>query len=195
MVLHQVITTEKVPFTYRVAGIGSRSAAWLVDSSLIVLLGFMGVIVASILEAARGGVGTALAALWMFALLWGYFFLFEWLEHGQTPGKRLVGIRVIHWRGSAISFYEAAVRNLLRFVDALPLFYGVGFLVAACNREHRRLGDLAASTLVVHIDRQPRPVQAVSDVGGDLVALGRKALQLSRLQRQTLVDLCLRREQ
>jgi uncharacterized RDD family membrane protein YckC len=197
--LHVVVTAEQVPFSYRVAGMGSRLLAWLVDSALLVVLGFIGVMIGSVLETGRGGLGQAVTLLWVFGLLWGYFLLFEWLWHGQTPGKRLLGIRVIHWRGTSLGFVEAAVRNVLRVVDALPLFYGVGFLVAACSREHRRLGDLAAGTLVVHVEPKARPLQALHE--GPAADLEREALvrqrlaSLTRLQKQTLLDLCLRRDQ
>jgi uncharacterized RDD family membrane protein YckC len=200
MILHQVLTTEKVPFSYRVAGMGSRFLAWLVDVSAIGLLGLMGVLLSAPLELGRAGLGHALVILWVWVLKEGYFLLFEWLWHGQTPGKRLLGIRVIRWRGTAISFYQAAVRNLLRVADALPAFYALGFAVAALNREHRRLGDLAADTLVVHVDRRAPPVRALHDSAAetdpDRLALFRQRLvQLDREQKQTLLDLCLRREQ
>ena len=199
MLVHEILTTEKVPFTYRVAGMGSRFLAWLVDGALIVLLGFAGLMAGSLLESARHGLGQALIAMWVFVLTWGYFLLFEWLWHGQTPGKRLLGIRVIQWRGTGISFDQAAIRNLLRVVDSLPL-YGLGFCVAACNRRHRRLGDLAANTLVVHVHRKALPIQALYDASSlaDFSQQGQvrqRLAQLDRQQKQTLLDLCVRREQ
>src|SRR5439155_9888410 len=108
---HEVLTTEQVPFSYRIAGIGCRFLAWLVDSGFLLVLGFMGVMVGSVVEAGRPGLGQAVISVWVFGLLWGYFLLFEWLWHGQTPGKRLLGIRVIHERGTSIAFAQAAVRN------------------------------------------------------------------------------------
>jgi uncharacterized RDD family membrane protein YckC len=198
--LHEVITTEKVPFTYRVAGMGSRFLAWLVDGALIVILGTAGVCAGSVLEVGRQGLGMALVLLWFFALSWGYFLLFEWLWHGQTPGKRLMGIRVIQWQGTSVSFYQSAVRNILRAVDSLPFFYSLGFCVAACNRENRRLGDLAAGTLVVHVDRKAKPIQALPEGSPEIIPGGQAAIrhrlaQLDRDQKQTLLDLCLRRDQ
>src|SRR5439155_26337723 len=154
MLLHEVITTEQVPFTYRVAGLGSRFLAWFIDGALIVVLDVAGVMAGSVLNAARPGLGQSLVYLWIFGVLWGYFLVFEWLWHRQTPGKRLLGIRVIQWRGTGIAFYQSAVRNLLRIVDALPFFYAVAGVVAACNRFQRRLGDFAANTLVVHVERK-----------------------------------------
>ena len=200
MLLHEVITTEKVPFSYRVAGIGSRFLAWFIDAALIVLLDFVGMMAGSILDAARPGVGTALIYLWIFGVLWGYFLVFEWLWRGHTPGKRLMGIRVIQWRGTGIAFYQAAVRNIVRMVDSLPFFYAVGIVVAACNRLQRRLGDFAAGTLVVHVERKAKPIQTLYDssAGAGLpeASLARHRLaQLNREQKQTLLDLCLRKDQ
>jgi uncharacterized RDD family membrane protein YckC len=205
VIRHQVVTTEKVPFSYRVAGLGSRFLAWLVDLLVLVGLDFMGAMVASVLIAGRPGLGKAVMIVWQFVLLWGYFLFFEWLWHGQTPGKALVGLRVIQWRGTEMNFYQSAIRNLLRIVDSLPVPLPLGpgllgFIVAACNREHRRLGDLAADTLVVHVERNARPILALGDAGGEadrqrLVLLRQRLSQLDREQKQTLLDLCLRRDQ
>src|SRR5438309_6964131 len=161
MLLHEILTTEKVPFTYRVAGMGSRFLAWLIDALLMSLLVFGGLLAGSVLDALRPGLGTAVFLVGMFVVTWGYFLFFEWLWHGQTPGKRLLGIRVIQWRGTGIAFYQAAVRNILRVVDSLPFFYAVGIAVAACNRLQRRLGDFAAGTLVVHVERKAKPIQTL----------------------------------
>ncbi len=198
MIVHEVLTTERVPFRYRVAGPGSRFLAWMVDASLIVVLAMSAAVFLGVLEQGREGLGSALMFLAVFALTWAYFLLFEWLWRGQTPGKRLLGIRVIRWRGTAVSFWQSAVRNILRFVDAplIPGFYWLGFAVAACNRESRRLGDLAAGTLVVHVDRRGRPsIPAPGDSTVADRALRQRLTALDRNQRQSLLDLCLRREQ
>ncbi len=143
--------------------------------------------------------------IWQFVVMWGYFMLFEWLWHGQTPGKYLLGIRVIQWRGMAITFFQSAMRNLLRVADSLPIPLPMGpgllgFVVAACNREQRRLGDLAADTLVVHVERNVQPILALPDARGEadrqrLALLRQRLSQLDREQKQTLLDLCLRRDQ
>jgi uncharacterized RDD family membrane protein YckC len=203
MILHEVISTEKVPFHYRVAGLGSRFLAWLVDMALLGVLLIAGAVFWSPLEAGRPGLGQALMFIWQFVLLWGYFLFFEWLWQGQTPGKRLLGIRVISLEGTSASFLAVAIRNVLRVVDGLPLpflLYGLGVVVAACNRENRRLGDLAAGTLVVRVERKAKPVLALHDRAGvgprEREALVRQRLgQLDRQQKQTLLELCLRRDQ
>jgi uncharacterized RDD family membrane protein YckC len=205
--LHQIISTEKVPLVYRVAGLGSRFLAWLIDMFIIVGLLYISLVMALTWEAAREGFGIAVGLVLTFVVQWGYFVLFEWLWHGQTPGKRVIGIRVIDVQGTGISFGQAAVRNVLRVVDGLPLLipdivpvmYGVGFLVAACNPEQRRLGDLAAGTLVVFVEVKSAPLLALQqEFAGEVPRmqfLRQRLEQLSRPQKQTLLDLCLRRDQ
>jgi uncharacterized RDD family membrane protein YckC len=203
MLLHKVISTEKVPFTYKIAGVGARSLAWLIDVLILLLLGFIGLMVASVI-ARSGYVGIAQGTfqLCIFLLTWGYFLVFEWCWGGQTPGKRLLGLRVIRWQGTGIGFMAAAVRNLVRIVDFLPGGYFVGFVVASCNRENRRLGDLAAGTLVVYVERQQALVRSLQEINsgagserGQVVQLRQRLNQLDREQKQTLLDLALRRNQ
>lgn len=204
MIVHQVLTAEKVALTYRVAGLGSRFLAWLADAGLLIVLLFAGACISLPLEVGRRGLGTALQLVVVFVLLWGYFLLFEWLWHGQTPGKRLVGIRVITLQGTGLSFFHSAARNVLRVADCLPLplplLYTLGFAVAACNRENRRLGDLLAGTLVVHVERRGRPIQAVHLGSSEEERAWRAQVRqrlgaLGREQKQAVLDLCLRRDQ
>jgi uncharacterized RDD family membrane protein YckC len=205
--IHEVLSTEKVVLHFRVAGLGSRFLAWLVDLAVIAGLFYIAILEAQTWEFARSGVGLAVVMLLTFVIQWCYFLLFEWLWHGQTPGKRLIGIRVIDLEGVGISFGQAAYRNLLRVVDALPLLipdlvpvlYSVGFAVAATNHQQRRLGDLAAQTLVVFADAKPVPLFAIQrELGGsgsNPQALRPRLEQLTRSQKDTLLDLCLRRDQ
>ena len=114
MILHEVLTAEKTRLTYRVAGVGSRFLAWFVDVLCMGVLIFAGNWLFIAYDIALQGFGQALATLWVFVVQWGYFIIFEWQWQGQTPGKRVVGIRVIQWRGTAITFPQSAVRNLVR---------------------------------------------------------------------------------
>jgi hypothetical protein len=91
----------------------------------------------------------AVYALIAFGFLWGYYIFFETLWDGQTPGKRRARLRVIRSDGLPIGFAEAAIRNLVRMVDFLPAYYGVGVVAMFVDGRSRRLGDLAAGTLVV----------------------------------------------
>jgi len=142
------------------AGIGSRFIAILVDS---LIWGFalfiLGVLAAMIVPALHlfGDVSANWAvgifSLIVFLLMWGYFALFETFGNGRTPGKRVAKIRVIHQSGRGINFVEALARNLVRFVDFLPLFFAVGIVVIFLSRRNQRLGDMVAGTLVVR-DRE-----------------------------------------
>ena len=98
-----------------------------------------------------------------FLMNWGYFTLFEAFWNGQTPGKKLFKIRVIQDSGRQITFFESMIRNLLRIVDQFPPLYFVslylvGVITMACNRQHKRLGDLAAGTLVIHERPTEEPI-------------------------------------
>ncbi|MCB8943667.1 MAG: RDD family protein [Ardenticatenaceae bacterium] len=148
-------TPENVIFGYEVVGIGSRFMAALVDTLAIVVIQVvvnltMFLLANNVLNVDMGaGWVTAVFGLIAFALLWGYYIFFEMLWNGQSPGKRLVGLRVLKADGTPITLTESIVRNLIRLVDFLPLFYGVGVVVMFINAQSRRLGDLAAGTLVV----------------------------------------------
>jgi len=167
-----VETPELVTLTYSVAGIGSRALAAITDM-VIVGLAFLLIGIALLaLRLTRGFVyvgvssswGTALLVLAEFALLWGYYVLFEGLMDGQTPGKRLHRIRVVREGGYSVTFGVSAVRNLLRIVDMQPFFfYLVGMGSVLLTKRGRRLGDIVAGTLVVREDvrrtgSEPSPV-------------------------------------
>ena len=79
----------------------------------------------------------------------GYFILFEWLMRGQTPGKKALKIRVIRDDGTPATIHEVLVRNVLRLIDFLPFSYGVGAIVMFASRLSKRLGDIAAGTIVI----------------------------------------------
>ncbi len=150
-----VETPELVTISFAVAGIGSRGAAALIDGLLVLvlLLVLSAVGIGSILALGRGGGGAvalAILLLLQFGVFWGYFVLFEWLNDGQTPGKRWLGLRVVQDGGFSVTFANAAVRNLLRLVDAQPgLLYGVGIVATLVSKRGKRLGDLVAGTIVV----------------------------------------------
>ena len=138
------------------AGIGSRFIAILVDTLILIAsfiaLGILAAIILSALaaygkKAATWGLGAFI--LIFFLILWGYFALFEAFNNGRTPGKRVAKIRVIHQSGRGVSFVEALGRNLVRIIDYMPGFYGVGIVAMFLSRRSQRLGDMVAGTLVV----------------------------------------------
>lgn len=160
-------TPENVTFDYDIAGIGSRFIATLIDTIIIVALQVVVNLLMFALLSQATGIGASLeeisaAGAWLIALfglvsflfLWGYYIFFEMLWSGQTPGKKAVDLRVIRTDGTPITLTESVVRNLVRLVDFLPAFYGIGTVAIFINRQTRRLGDLAAGTLVVREKNQ-----------------------------------------
>ena len=160
-------TPEQIALEFPLAGVGSRFLAMAFDS-LLQAAAFT--VLGAIALLARGvfGVGAGLSSpgLWILAILLfiafaiysGYFAAFEALWNGQTPGKRLVGLRVIDVSGRPVTVYAAIVRNLLRIVDQLPGMYALGMVSVLVTRRQQRLGDLAAGTVVVHERIGPRVV-------------------------------------
>src|SRR5579863_1434512 len=149
-------TPELVPIEMPLAGIGSRFIALLVDrliwaAGAVVLVVLAIVVLPGIAAFSRISAQWAVAAAVFIYFLtnWGYFTLFEAFWNGQTPGKRLAKIRVIQRSGRPISFFESMARNFVRFVDQLPSLYVIGVISMFVTRQHQRLGDLAAGTLVV----------------------------------------------
>jgi uncharacterized RDD family membrane protein YckC len=184
---YTIDTPESVTFGYETAGIGSRFVAALVDSVAVVLaLIVLNVILLVLLWLSgdlwessgllgdteiswAGGLILAIYALVNFFVFWGYYILFEYLWNGQTPGKRLAGIRVVRTDGSPAGFTESAIRNLVRVVDFLPSGYGLGLVVMFFGRQDRRLGDYAAGTLVVKA-RRDVDVKSLTPVAGPVTA-------------------------
>lgn len=150
-------TPEQVPLEFVLAGIGSRFMALFLDTVIQVAVLIVMYIAGCSIALAGVSLGKN-TAIWVvaivFLVLWltyfGYFALFEIFWKGQTPGKRWAGIRVIKDSGRPINTFEAISRNLLRIVDFMPSFYGVGVITMFLNSKHQRLGDFAAGTLVVH---------------------------------------------
>src|SRR5690606_41981782 len=98
-----------------------------------------------------GGLGQGLYLVCLFVVVWAYRIVFEVAWNGRTPGKRVLGLRVVGGDGAPVGWLPAIVRHLLRTVDMLPFGYAAGLLTCLCDRHGRRLGDLVADTVVVHV--------------------------------------------
>ncbi len=194
-------TPEQVAVTYSLAGLGTRFAAILVDTciqgiALLVVIAAFALLSGSALlviaDWASNIAGSlapwliALGIVLLFGLLWGYFIFFETLWNGETPGKRLCGIRVLRDGGFPIDFRAAVVRNIMRYVDFLPMSYGVGALSMFASKESKRLGDYAAGTIVViSPKRAPRPRPAAQGPEPEYKLLGDPSLlNLRAISRQ-----------
>lgn len=141
-----VETPEGVEIGLRVAGPVPRLFAWSIDFAIRLGVYFFVLILIGIL----GDSGVGFSFLTMFIAEWFYPVLFEVLGHGATPGKRAMGLGVLHQDGTPVGWTSSILRNLLHAVDFLPLLYGFALASMLINRDFRRLGDLAAGTVVVH---------------------------------------------
>ena len=150
-----ISTPERVAFQYEIAGIGSRFLAQIIDSLII----FVILVAITILASALGGVFSSgelallIEVILGFVLLAGYFMISEAVWNGQTLGKRSARLRVVGDHGEPLTIAQAAIRNLVRIVDFLPVLYGIGMLTLFISGRGKRLGDFAAGTLVVR-DRE-----------------------------------------
>jgi uncharacterized RDD family membrane protein YckC len=151
-------TPEKIIFTYNIAEIGTRIAAYLIDSllQLLILLILFLVLGLSFISSDAYGEDQAffymaIIYILLFLFQWGYFVFFETVLNGKTPGKQACHIRVIRSDGTRLDFQSLVVRNLLRAADSIPLpfFNLLGGLIAIIHKQNKRLGDLAAGTIVV----------------------------------------------
>ncbi|OJT51406.1 RDD family protein [Pseudomonas moraviensis] len=146
---HQVETPEGIDLPLRPAGLMVRAVAFAID------LGIRGLILGVLLIALAflGKLGMGLGSLLLFAISWWYMVLFEVLRQGRSPGKQWLGLRVVHDDGTPIGWSASLLRNLLRFVDLLPFGYFLGALSCLQHPTFKRLGDIAAGTLVVYSER------------------------------------------
>ena len=157
-----VETPERVALSLDVADLGHRVLAFLVDLGILLLVAAVSVSVAGwirpLLYQDFLGLSSLIRALLIaaaFVLNWSYDIVFETLWNGQTPGKRLLRIRVVRDDGSPEGFFEAVARNVCRLVDSFPAVYGVGVITMIASPRGKRLGDYVAGTTVVrerHID-------------------------------------------
>ena len=182
-------TPERVPLAFALASIGNRFLAAAIDhliqyfSIALVAILVMSAAGTSAFTGAEGSDGGLLADMpnWiiavmiivLFVLFAGYFIFFEWMWNGQTPGKRLLKLRVIREDGRPITFWEAIARNLLRIFDAIPGFvipiYSIGLITIFLNDRDQRVGDIFAGTVVIRerMDEAPTFAETFSNPVSD----------------------------
>jgi uncharacterized RDD family membrane protein YckC len=154
-----VETPEGVELGLRVAGPAVRLHAWGIDT----VARLVGYGLAAIPLGLLGRVGTGMFFLVLFLGEWLYPVLFEVLRGGATPGKRALGLVVVHDDGTPVGWGASLLRNLLRFADFLPLAYGFGLATMLLHPDFKRLGDLAAGTLVIYRESGDGTVLAVPE--------------------------------
>jgi uncharacterized RDD family membrane protein YckC len=145
-----VATPERVSFDYKVAGLGTRAVAQLLD--LLIILSVLAAVLFSAFALAASNLSslaTLLLVIGSFIVVFGYFWVSEAMWSGQTIGKKAFRLRAVGDRGEPLTFMQAGIRNVVRVVDFLPYGYGIGLVVMFANGKGKRLGDLAAGTIVV----------------------------------------------
>ena len=194
-----VRTPESVEFYFREAGVWTRFLAWAVDSALLGLILFAGLLLLTLAAGLTLGLLSPLLYLYVFAVSSGYFVWCEWKMGGSTPGKRLFHLRTMREDGLRLGFLENVARNLLRVVDSLPGLYGVAALSAALGQDTRRLGDRVAGTVVI-VEAQTRsPARLATTLASPLALEPTVRERMRRLttaeERDVLVSALLRREE
>ena len=159
----RVVTPEAVFLELDVAGLGSRMIAAMIDGAIQLSTALAVALVLSGLQVQ----GSAALVVWivtLFVILWGYYFVFEGLWQGRTPGKRAQRLRVVRTDGHPMSGTQMFVWNLVRIVDFLPAYYAVGAVSIVLTRRSQRIGDLAAGTLVIRERKAVVPTASAAAV-------------------------------
>jgi uncharacterized RDD family membrane protein YckC len=143
---YSIETPEGVNLELSTAGLVVRFLAWTID----LLIRVMAYLILAVAFGSLGDFGTGLFLVALFLIEWLYPVLFEVYKQGQTPGKKAMKIKVLQDDGVPVSWATSLIRNLLRTVDFLPLFYCFGIVSMLLTRDFKRLGDLAAGTVVVY---------------------------------------------
>ncbi|HYL26421.1 MAG TPA: RDD family protein [Candidatus Nitrosotalea sp.] len=168
-----VRTPESIAFSYELAGLGSRFLALMVDQAIqiLTLVAIFGglILAASRITAANHGsppvadkvamsIAWATIILIVFIVLFGYFIIFEAAWNGQTPGKKLLGLRVVRDGGYPLDFGASLIRNLIRVGEWILGYYILAAISMVLSPENKRLGDLAAGTIVIRDARLAKPL-------------------------------------
>lgn len=199
-----VRTPESVEFRYELAGLGSRCIAMVLDTIaqvVVLLLIFWGIFSLasgagpSISSASDDkwatSIGIAIVVAIVFVVFYGYFILFEIFWNGQTPGKKLLGIRVVRDGGYPIDFGASFLRNVIRIGEQALFFYGVSAIVTLTSSENKRIGDYAAGTIVIREAKSATTAEFLRATFADAPA---SSVVLSAQERQVVREFLERRD-
>ena len=149
----RIVTPENIAFSYQLASFSQRACAYFID---MMVLGFIVMLIGCLLMFMvswlylPGGLAMVILFMTVFFLYWFFGAFFETIWNGQTPGKRLLGIRVLSTEGQPINSFQAFIRNIMRFADLQPLMCGgIAFAVMLCSKRFQRFGDLLCCTMVI----------------------------------------------
>ncbi len=179
----QIRTPEGIVFSQLLAGPVTRFLAWLIDGLCILVIMILLAQLTAFLVLISSDLAFALYSIGYFVVSIGYGTFFEWRWRGQTPGKRLFHLRVVDAEGLRLQFHQVVTRNLLRFVDSLPVFYFVGGIVSLLSSACQRPGDIAANTIVIRHPKVPEP-DVNQLVAGKFKSLRQQPQVMARLRQR-----------
>ena len=157
----EIVSATGVAVRLRLAGPGARSLAFVLDILVRGLIASAWVIaITYFARGAAGSRGDSAVLIWLSLLPAGLFYLlyhpvFEWLWQGQTPGKRVAGVRLVDAQGRPPQLPAVLIRNVFRIIDSLPVAYAVGLITCIVTQRSVRLGDIAGGTLLVYAGDAP----------------------------------------
>jgi uncharacterized RDD family membrane protein YckC len=193
----RVATPEGIELTLHLAGPVPRAIAWSIDLAIRIAIVFA--VMTAALPLGQAGWGVVLLAAFFVEWLLPAWFEAAW--RGQTPGKRAMGLTVLNDDGTPVRWPGALTRNLLRAVDFLPFLYGLGLVAMLASRDFKRLGDLAAGTVVVYQAEKPGhanipqaapvvpPVPLTLDEQRAVLDLAERSASLTRERLEELAEL------
>ncbi len=146
----QVLTGDGVRFSLTLAGLYRRFLAWLIDGFVVMALSYITRLLLSLFLVISADLAGALQMLVLFLISFGYRICLEYIWDGKTVGKHVMNIYVMSLELTNLGFYQVVIRNLVRVVDSMPIFYGVGGLTCFLHPRNQRLGDLAGNTVVIY---------------------------------------------
>lgn len=157
---YTVVTPERVQLQFQTAGIGSRAIAHMVDNLLLLLVNAVLILLLFFgstwlghswvsWASWAGDYGIAFIIIFAVVLNAGYFIGLEYYNGGQTLGKKWFGLRVLQENGQSATFLSILIRNFFRLIDILPSLYFIGMIVMIFSKRDKRIGDMAAGTIVV----------------------------------------------
>ncbi len=182
--VYHVESPEGIVLELHPAGPYVRLLAWLIDTLIRSAL----VIVLAIGAAFLRETGLGLFYVGFFLLYWFYPVFFELFSNGATPGKKFFGLQVVKQNGTPVDLGSSLIRNLLRVVDGLPVFFPVGLVTMLLTRGFRRIGDLAAGTIVVYGSGADLP-KAWRTKSAKSQRPGKPAISINFSEHQALVSL------
>ena len=179
-----VISPEAVAIELRPAGVWVRSRAFLLDFVIRVGLAVGALFLLLWTLPLTKGFSVGIYLIVLFLIYWLYPVLFEVFWHGQTPAKKMFGLRVVQDNGTPVSFSQSLIRNLMRTADMLPYAYGLGISSMLLHPQFKRLGDILSGCLVIYVD-EPK-IKVNKQVFAGVQAI-KPLIALSRNERLSLI--------